>query len=206
VKPPILETGRLRLRPFAPDDAPEVRRLAGAREIADTTREIPHPYGEGVAEAWIATHASLHAEDRALILAVEGPGARLTGAIGLRIQEEDRNAELGYWIAADQWGRGYGTEAARAVRDFGFESLGLHRIWAAHFARNLASGRVLEKLGMSREGVLAGHVRKWGRYEDLVVRAILRSEWESLPRGEDRLPGAAPSPSPRAGGPRTISE
>jgi RimJ/RimL family protein N-acetyltransferase len=190
VKPPVLETERLRLRPFAPSDAPEVQRLAGAREIADTTKRIPHPYRDGVAEAWIATHAALHEANRALTLAIERRGAALLGAIDLRLEEENSNAEIGYWIRVDEWGRGYATEAARAVIDHGFAALGLHRIWAGHFERNPASGRVLEKLGMAREGVLRAHVRKWGRFENLVVRAILRPEWEKR-RENARAGGAA---------------
>lgn len=63
--------------------------------------------------------------------------------------------------------------------DHGFEVLGLHRIWAGHFERNPASGRVMEKLRMALEGVLRAHVRKWGRFENLIVRGILRPEWES---------------------------
>jgi RimJ/RimL family protein N-acetyltransferase len=179
VTPPVLETERLRLRPFAPPDAAEVQRLAGAREIADTTKRIPHPYGAGVAEAWIATHAALHEANRALTLAIERRGAALLGAIDLRLDEENANAEIGYWIRVEEWGRGYATEAARAVIDYGFEALGLHRIWAGHFERNPSSGRVMEKLGMAREGVLRAHVRKWGRFENLIVRGILRPDWES---------------------------
>ena len=187
--PPVLRTDRLRLRPFTAADAPAVQVLAGAREIADTTRQIPHPYADGLALAWIATHAELHAEDRALTLAVEVPeGPRLCGAIGLRLAREDRHAELGYWIGVADWGRGFCTEAAQAVLDFGFESLRLHRVYAMYFARNPASGRVLEKLGMAREGLLRGHVRKWGVFEDLVLQGILREEW--LDR---QKPGAAGS-------------
>jgi RimJ/RimL family protein N-acetyltransferase len=180
LRPPVLETERLTLRPFAPGDARTVQRLAGAREIADTTRQIPHPYADGMAEAWIATHPALHSEGRALTLAVEiRQERRLCGAIGLRIEREDKRAELGYWIGVADWGRGLCTEAARAVLEHGLGRLGLHRIWAAHFARNEASGRVMEKLGMVREGCLRGHVRKWGVFEDLVVRGILREEWHS---------------------------
>jgi RimJ/RimL family protein N-acetyltransferase len=183
VKPPVLSTERLRLRPFVPADAADVRRLAGAREIAETTRSIPHPYEEGMAEAWIATHASQHEEDRALTLAIERRGGGgLIGAAGLRLEREDRGAELGYWVAVGEWGRGYGTEAARAVVDFGFESLGLHRIWASHFERNPASGRIMEKLGMTPEATLREHVRKWGVFENLVIRGILRAEWERTRR------------------------
>ncbi len=195
MNPPVLETDRLRLRPFEPGDAPTVQRLAGDREIADTTRTIPHPYPEGAAEAWIATHAAMHEEDRALTLAIELQDGRLIGAIGLRLDGSDGGAELGYWIGVGDWGRGYGSEAARAVLAFGFADLGLHRIWASHFERNAASGRVMEKIGMRREGVLREHVRKWERYENLVVRGILRSEWEG--RWRPREPSGPPG---RGGG------
>ncbi|MGH9369468.1 MAG: GNAT family N-acetyltransferase [Thermoanaerobaculia bacterium] len=180
MKPPVLETARLRLRPFTPADAPAVQLLAGARAIADTTRLIPHPYPDGVAEAWIATHPRLHEEDKALTLALEvREQRRLCGAIGLRLEAGDRHAELGYWVAVADWGRGFCTEAARAVVDHGFRALGLHRVWASHFARNPASGRVLEKIGMTREGYLRQHLRKWDTYEDVVVYGVLRSEWRT---------------------------
>jgi RimJ/RimL family protein N-acetyltransferase len=157
-----------------------VQRLASAREIADTTRQIPHPYPDGAAETWIATHAALHEEGRAVTLAVEWRAERrVCGAIDLRIARGDRHAELGYWIGLTDWGRGLCTEAGRAVLAYGFETLGLHRVFAVYLARNPASGRVLEKLGMAREGCLRGHVRKWGVFEDVVVRGILREEWLS---------------------------
>jgi ribosomal-protein-alanine N-acetyltransferase len=180
VIPPVLETARLRLRPFAPADAPDVQRLAGAREVADTTRLIPHPYPNGAAETWIASHAEQHEDDRALTLALElRDQGRLCGAIGLRLVADDRQAELGYWIGVPDWGKGLCTEAARAVVEYGFGTLELHRIWATHFVRNPASGRVMAKVGMTREGVLRGHVRKWDVFEDVEFWGILRSDWEN---------------------------
>jgi ribosomal-protein-alanine N-acetyltransferase len=171
---PTLITPRLVLRPYALADAPEVQRLAGAREIAATTLTVPHPYPDGAAEAWIGTHASAWAARTAVTLAVtfrEGGG--LIGAVGLTLVMADRRAELGYWIGVPWWNRGFATEASRAVIDFGFGSLGLHRIMARHLARNPSSGRVMEKLGMTKEGVLRHHVLKWGEFEDLVVYAVL---------------------------------
>ena len=84
---------------------------------------------------------------------------------------------MGMWIGVEWWGRGYATEAARAILDHGFESLGLNRIYAHHMVRNPASGRVLEKIGMMKEGLLRQPVRKWGKFEDVVVFAILRDDW-----------------------------
>jgi RimJ/RimL family protein N-acetyltransferase len=171
---PTLETARLRLRPFSAADAPDVQRLAGAREIAATTLTVPHPYEEGFAEQWIATHGPSFTEGKSLTLAVteNGSGA-LIGAVGLALTPRDQRAELGFWIGVPYWGRGYATEAARAMVQYGIRVLGLHRIMARHMAHNLASGRVMQKIGMTREGVLREHAYKWGRYEDLVVYALL---------------------------------
>ncbi|HEX5004095.1 MAG TPA: GNAT family N-acetyltransferase [Gemmatimonadales bacterium] len=171
---PELRTARLLLRPFQPADAAGVQRLAGDRAIAENTLTVPHPYPDGAAEAWIATHAGAYAEGKRATFAVTLAGeATLVGAIGLDITAADRRAELGYWIGRPWWNRGFATEAGRAVLEFGFGPLGLHRIMARHFLRNPASGRVIEKLGMEREGVLRHHALKWGVFEDLAVCSVL---------------------------------
>jgi len=171
---PMLTTARLQLRPFQVGDGPEVRRLAGERAIAETTLMIPHPYPEGAAEAWIATHEQSWAERKNLTLAVTlKEDGTLVGAIGLALAMDDRRAELGYWIGVPWWNRGYATEAGRALLGYGFGSLGLHRIMAHHMMRNPASGRVMQKLGMQHEGVLRGHILKWGEFQDLAVYAAI---------------------------------
>jgi len=181
--PPTLETTRLVLRPFTLVDANRVQRLAGDAAIADTTLNIPHPYEDGMAEEWIESHPQQFAEGRAATFAVvlkgAGPGL-LVGAVGLEITPRFSRGEIGYWIGREYWGQGYCTEAARAVLRYAFEERGLHKVTGSHFARNPASGRVMEKIGMTREGYLREHVRKGDRYEDLVVWGILRSDWDVL--------------------------
>ena len=108
----------------------------------------------------------------------------LVGCIGLTISREHVRAELGYWIGKPYWGNGYCTEAARAMVRFGFEELGLKRIHAIHFRRNPASGRVMSKIGMAREGCQRQHIKKWGTFEDLVMYAILKSEFGSRTRSQ----------------------
>lgn len=177
VSQPLLTTGRLLLRPFALSDAPDVQRLAGAREIADTTLNVPHPYADGMAEEWIGSHEAGYAEGSLAIYAVvHRPAEELLGAVGLVIDPQNALAELGYWIGVLYWGRGYATEAARALIDFGFGQLGLNRIQARHLLRNPASGRVMEKLGMTREGTFRQAVRKWERFEDVALYAMLSSD------------------------------
>jgi RimJ/RimL family protein N-acetyltransferase len=176
---PVLETPRLLLRPFSLCDAPAVQTLAGAREVAAVTIHVPHPYEDGMAEAWIATHQSQWDEGRGANFAiVRREDGVLMGTMGLGIEPRFRHADLGYWLGVPFWKCGYATEAARAVVGFGFDTLNLHRVHASHFACNPASGRVMEKIGMQWEGCLRGHALKWGEFHDLVKRGILASEWK----------------------------
>jgi RimJ/RimL family protein N-acetyltransferase len=185
---PEILTRRLILRAFRMEDAPRVKELAGDREIAANTANIPHPYEEGLAEAWIGSQAEQRSQGRAIVFAVQlredldgsdvgalRPG-ELAGAVGLELDQDNRQAELGYWIGKPYWGHGLATEAAGEILRYGFEELRLNRIHAHHFAPNAASGRVLEKLGMVREGLLRQHVRKWGRFMDILVYGILADE------------------------------
>jgi RimJ/RimL family protein N-acetyltransferase len=177
---PSLTTERLTLRPFVADDAFDVERLAGQRQIADTTLNIPHPYPHGGAAEWIRLHAPAWIDGTSATFAIVGQktGA-LVGAISLIIKREHQRAELGYWIAVDCWNRGYATEATRRILDFGFETLGLHRIESRHLLRNPASGRVMQKAGMKQEGIERDLVMKWDRFESLALYSILEPEWRA---------------------------
>lgn len=175
---PTLNTPRLRLRPFALGDAADVQRLAGVAAVAATTLTIPHPYPDGVAEAWIATHAVAWAAGVAAQYAVTATtNGALVGAVTVALTPAHAGAELGYWISESAWGQGYATEAATALCAYAFAALGVHRIQARHFTNNPASGRVMQKLGMRREGVLREAVRKDGRFADLTLYAVLAPEW-----------------------------
>ena len=180
MKPPqaTLETARLLLRPFKVVDAPEVQRLAGDRAVADTTLHIPHPYRDGVAEEWIGTHQALFDEGKGAHFAITlRSDGSLLGAITLMGMAPGHQAELGYWIGRPYWNQGYCTEAARAVLAYAFSDLGLIRVHACHIARNPASGRVMQKSGMTREGCRRQHVRKGGQSEDVELYGILKAEW-----------------------------
>lgn len=139
---------------------------------------MPHPYKDGMAEKWINTHQEEFEKGRSLDLAIViQKTARLCGAIGITINSNYNNAELGYWIGVPYWGQGYCTEAASKAIAYGFESLKLHRIYASHLTRNPASERVLQKLGMTYEGCLRQHIKHWGVYEDLAIYGILATQW-----------------------------
>lgn len=150
---PVLETARLRLRPFRRGDE---RALVAHLAAADVTRQlalVPHPYRMSHARAWITdclahpaspTNGCRFALERRADDAVIG-GAAITPFSG--------GFELGYWLGQDYWGAGFGTEAARAVSDFGFGVLGMARLDAFVFDGNPASMRLLEKIGFRYIGL-----------------------------------------------------
>lgn len=174
---PELATERLRLRPFTLEDVEDVQRICSDREIAANTRTIEHPYPEGAAELWIRQHQKFWETGKSAIFAIcIAETEELVGAIGLELNSDDHHAELGYWIEATHRGKGYATEASKTVIRFAFEELGLHRVVAHHLSRNPSSGRVMVKIGMQREGLLRGHARKWGVFEDIEIYGILKTD------------------------------
>jgi [ribosomal protein S5]-alanine N-acetyltransferase len=174
---PTLHTERLTLRSFALSDIPALVPLIGAREVAATTLRIPHPYAESDARIFLTICEEDQASGRGINLAIMVRDAdTLCGGVLLRIEPEHRRAELGYWLGVPHWGKGYATEAARALVKYGFETLGLHRIFASHVARNTASAAVLKKIGMHHEGCQRAHILKWGEFLDLEMYGMLASD------------------------------
>ena len=173
---PTLQTDRLLLRPFHLDDAPVVQRLAGVQEVASTTLNVPHPYEDGMAEAWIGSHEAAWDAHGHVALAMTSEDDGVVGTISLHITPKHRRGELGYWVGLPYWNRGYATEASAALLDLGFDVLGLNRIQAHHLTRNPASGRVMQKLGMEFEGIIRQLVLSRGEFEDVALYAILSSD------------------------------
>ena len=172
-------TKRLILRGFRVSDATQVQILAGAREVAKSTLNIPHPYEDGMAETWIDTHEAEFEAGKSVIFAIcMKDSGDLVGAVGLNISEQHQHAELGYWIAESQWGQGLASEAAREMLAYGFGDIKLNRIHAHHFTDNPASGRVMQKIGLEFEGRLKQHVIKWGDYKDVDLYGLLKAAWQ----------------------------
>ncbi len=171
---PRLATARLVLDAYTLDDVPALVELAGHPEIFATTLLIPHPYTADDARRWIAAHLPDFANDQALSFAVRHEG-KLVGAMALTINRKHDRAILGYWIGRPFWGRGYATEAARAVVAYGFQNLRLEKIEAEYFAGNPASGRVMEKAGLTREGYQPRHRKKGETYVDTIIYGITRA-------------------------------
>jgi RimJ/RimL family protein N-acetyltransferase len=175
-----IETRRLLLRRFELSDAADVQRLANDKRVVSNLRSLPYPYEYGEAMRWIGTQQDNFKNGKSANFAITSLNSGdVLGSIGLLIDKVNESAELGYWLGVEYWGNGYCTEAAAAVLQYGFERLKLHRICAHHMLRNPASGRVLQKIGLRREGHLRGHLKKYGVFEDIVVYGILRDEFPS---------------------------
>jgi len=179
-----LQTERLTLRAYEVSDIPALVPLIGAREVAATTLRIPHPYTDEYARDFIVSAREDMANGKCSRLAIIlRQSETLCGGMGLMIEADHRRAELGYWIGLPYWGYGYATEAARIMVNYGFRTLGLHRIFASHFANNPTSGRVLRKIGMRHEGCLRAHVMKWGELHDLEMYGMVASDVEHITLG-----------------------
>ena len=177
---PTLQTERLILRSLTLEDAADVQRLAGDRDVASTVLRIPHPYEDGMAEEWIRSCFEAYQNEEAINFAITRKTERnLIGAIGLELEQEHERAELGYWIGKSYWNQGYATEAAEAVVAYSFKVLKLNRIYAYRLTRNPASGRVLEKIGMRAEGHRRQHTKKWGIFEDSIGYGMLKADYDS---------------------------
>ena len=146
---PVLETERLRLRPFMLDDDAAVFALAADPEVARFVRfEAHRDIAETRAFLELAQQHYRRGDPFAWAI-VRREDDRLIGSCGFVSQAgERRSAEIGYWLGQPYWGKGYAVEAARALVRFGFEQMGLERVEAKCFIENSAGQRVIEKLGM----------------------------------------------------------
>lgn len=176
---PVLRTDRLLLDALGPADCTPIAALAGDRRIYDTTLLIPHPYAVKQAVDWISTHAAHWArwrEDWTMNFAIRGKAdGALMGVIGLVGVPRHKRAELGYWLGVPFWGCGFMTEAAKAVVEFAFETLGINRLESGVFDGNTASISVLRKVGFVEEGMLRQRFLKGGKFVDERMFARLLS-------------------------------
>lgn len=174
---PELASERLRYRSFVAADGATVEALLADPAIALNTLTIPHPYPPGSAVEWIAGHAGAWREGKRATWAIErAADDALIGAVGLNFTLAHLRAEVGYWIAHEEWGKGHATEAVRRTIAFAFDDLGLHRVQAHHFVENPASGRVMVHAGMRAEGTRRGVFFRDGAPRDVVEYAVLRSD------------------------------
>jgi RimJ/RimL family protein N-acetyltransferase len=184
---PALETERLILRAPSLDDAKAVAALANNRKIAEMTLLIPHPYGVEDAVQWIA---SMPSETRHWKFGVFTEQDGFVGACGFT--ERDEGMSIGYWIGEPFWGRGYATEASRAMIDHIFSTTGLDGITANCRVSNVGSRHVLEKCGFQWTGAALSRIRSLGASTPVDQFRLERKTWASLRAwGRSSLPRVA---------------
>ncbi|CAA9519828.1 MAG: 50S ribosomal protein acetyltransferase [uncultured Sphingomonadaceae bacterium] len=145
-------TERLLLRPGWPEDAHALAAALGDREVVRNLARVPWPYGLGDAAELLARERPAGAIPDFLIFTRVNARPRLVGGIGFG--EHEGATEIGYWIARAEWGRGYATEAGRALLATARDGLRLPRLGAGHMIDNPASGAVLRKLGFRPTGAV----------------------------------------------------
>jgi len=177
---PTLETERLTLRPFTLNDAADVFAYAADPEVA---RYVPWEAHRSEEDARRFIAGTL---DRAVVggsstwAIVERASGKVIGSIRMgEVHPVHARADVGYSLGRPYWNRGLTTEAVRAVLHFGFEEVGLNRIYAVCHVDNAASERVMQKVGMRYEGTQREVARVKGGYEDRKLYAILRRDWET---------------------------
>lgn len=180
---PTLRTERLSLRAMHPIDTEDMYDYARREEVTRYLLWSPHP-NESYTKQYLSYIQSRYAlgdfYDWAII---DQESRRMIGTCGFaRIDTANASAELGYVLNPDFAGRGYATEAAKRVMEFGFSELGLHRIEARFMVGNAPSQRVMEKLGMSFEGYHKDAIYVKGEYKTIGYCAITEEEFSKLAR------------------------
>jgi RimJ/RimL family protein N-acetyltransferase len=181
-RPIRLTTERLLLRPFTPGDAEDVHEYTNDLEWARYQVNIPMPpYTKKDTESLVAMFSEQSNPGILQILAIVLED-KVIGEIVLNQRDEDlksERVELAYSLSRQHWGKGLMTEAARAVMNWAFQTYGFNRMFAFCDPRNVGSSRVLEKMGMKREGQLRSHLKWNGEFRDQLYYGILRTEWEA---------------------------
>jgi RimJ/RimL family protein N-acetyltransferase len=182
-----VQTRRLLLRPLRADDATAMHAYRGREDVC---RFLLHPAQtyEQVAVRAGNSRSELTDEGQVLSLAAveRGTGAFVGDVVLMYHSREHRAGEIGYVFHPEHAGNGYATEASAALLRFGFDQLGLHRVAGRLDARNTASARVLEKLGMRREAHFVENEFIKGEWTDEIVYAVLAAEWRD-PDASEKL-------------------
>jgi RimJ/RimL family protein N-acetyltransferase len=177
----VVETARLMLRPLVAGDAGVLVRELNNYAVVRWTSSIPYPYGYGDALAFIAHCAAAPSGSLHLAIARKDGEGRLCGVVSVERRDGGEPAELGYWLAESQWGRGIGKEAARAVTGHAFAVAGHDRLAAGYRHGNAASRRILEGLGFVATGDELSFSRAVGAAVPITRLALRRDACKAAP-------------------------
>lgn len=169
-----IEDRNIVLRKWKEDDAERLAEIANNKKIYDNLRDaFPHPYSVEDARRFIALQQDGSKLSKAFAIVVDGKAA---GSIGAFLKEDvyRKNAEIGYYLAEEYWGKGIMTKTIKMIVEFLFNNFDIIRIYAEPFSRNVGSRKALEKAGFRLEAVLKSNVIKNGIIEDSCIYSILK--------------------------------
>lgn len=176
---PELHTERLHLRRIRLSDFNSLIRYANNEKISDQIINIPYPYKEEDAVTRMNfVLQGFQNQERYVFAITLKDQDELIGEIGIHLDKTNDSAQVGYWIGETFWGQGIVSEALAAILKFGFEELNLNKIYATHYPDNIASGRIMQKNGMIKEGELKQHYKIKGKYRDLIQYRLTKDEFE----------------------------
>ncbi len=181
---PTLHTARLLLRPFTETDTDTVFALNSNPHVLRYW-DAPPWKERAQAERFIVRCKEMEQEGSGARLAIERKTDRrfIGWCSFIEWNPEYRSAMLGYCLEEAAWGQGFATEAASSLLSWAFDTLDLNRVHSQADTRNIASGRVLEKLGFVLEGTLREDCIVDGEVSDSWVYGLLRREWKALQSG-----------------------
>jgi [ribosomal protein S5]-alanine N-acetyltransferase len=174
-----IETDRLLLREFSPEDETAIHAYASDKDVTLHTSWGPNDIDttRAVLRRWLSDQERWPRESVPLGIELKREGKLVGGTGFASIEPNTKTGVFGYVLHKSYWGAGIATEASQALVRFGFERLELHRVVAECFVDHVASARVLEKLGMRREAHFIKNSRKAGQWRDTYSYALLRDEW-----------------------------
>lgn len=171
---PALETERLILRKCSTEDIPEFNRLAANPNVTTWIGWEPH---KSVEETTEFVNSLIDGYEKGTCMTWAMCNKETDKFMGLisfvHIKEKNFSSEAGYWIGEEYWNKGYTTEAMEKLIEFAFDTMGLHRVTAAHCVENLPSARVMIKAGMKFEGVGRDEAYLRGKFHDIAHYAII---------------------------------
>jgi ribosomal-protein-alanine N-acetyltransferase len=172
-----LRTDRLWLRRFLPGDVDDALAYRDDPEFSRYLPPIPQPFRREHAERFVIQNMS-DPWDSSPTFAIVLDG-RVIGTVSFDVDRDQQLAMVGFAIGRRHWGKGYGSEAVRAALNWAFQAHDLAKVWACTDVRNLRSQRLMEKMGMQREGLLRSHELSRDGRTDKLYYGLLQNEWRA---------------------------
>lgn len=177
-----LETERLFLNSLSYKDIPKITDYLQNPKISENVINIPFPYFEKDAIFWVNLANQGRNTGELYNFAIRSKQDKelnFMGGIGLMVNKKHNKAELGYWIAEPFWNNGFVSEAVQKIIEFAFDVLELNKITSSHFLHNPASGKVMIKNRMIKEGEIKDHFKKGDTYLDIIQYRLTREEYKN---------------------------